>query len=397
MGEITNINKSNENEIIELTGTMLSDVHKNIDSNNTLRIPIAELATLGSGVASLIPALNTVTQTTSIAMEGVYQLANAGIGDTLKVAKNGNFWGAFKTADGASKFAQLKPAGPMSATTTTVAPINSATMMMAVALFSIEKDLRSISEMERQILLFLENEKEAEVEADVETLSNIVTKYKLNWDNEHFVDSNHKMVLDIQRTARKNMNLYQKEVSEMLKDKQFLVVNNKVNSKLIELKKKFKYYRLSLYTFSLASFLEIMLSGNFKEEYIIGIKTDIESKSLAYREIFEQCSIQLEKMGKSALEVNVVKGLGNVESVAGKAIGKIPSLNKGIIDEFLQDKGDNLKSNALGMENNAVRSFAILGNPGTGVFLDKMGDMVEIFNHTSQICFDKNEIYLLEE
>ena len=71
--------------------------------------------------------------------------------------------------------------------------------------------------MERQILSFLEVEKESEIEADMETLSAIITKYKFNWDNEHYIASNHKLVLDIERTARKHMNSYQKEVAEFLR------------------------------------------------------------------------------------------------------------------------------------------------------------------------------------
>lgn len=402
MGEIVNINNSSEvevvrteNDLIELTEGMLLDARATINSRKTLSVPIAELSTLGAGVSSLIPALNTVTQTTTFATEGLYQLANAGVGDVLKVAKNGNFWGAFKTTDGASKFAQLQAAGPLSATTSTVAAINPATMMMAIALFSIEKELGNIAEMGRQILSFLEIEKESEIEADVETLMNIVAKYKLNWDNEHFVASNHKLVLDIQRTARKNMNAYQKKVNEVLKAKQFIVAQNKVNTTLSDLEKKFKYYRLSLYTFSLASLMEIMLSGNFKEEYISGIKDEIRVMSQTYRELFGECSVRLEKMGNSALEANVVKGLGTAGEAIGKFIGNIPLVKEGAVDEFLQDKGAHLKSNAIAMKKEAVGAFAAIGNPGTGMFVEKMQDMVQIYNHTSQICFDKEKIYLV--
>ena len=55
---------------------------------------------------------------------------------------------------------------------------NPATMMMAVALFSIENQLDHIAEMEKQIISFLQIEKEAEMEADVITLSEIINKYK---------------------------------------------------------------------------------------------------------------------------------------------------------------------------------------------------------------------------
>lgn len=404
MGEIINLNSaseiasvSGEDALLEITQGILVDARTTLDSKKSLSVPIAELATLGAGVSSLIPALNTITQTSTIAMDGLYTLANAGVGDVLKVAKNGNFWGAFKTADGASKFAQLQATGPISATTQTVAAINPATMMMAVALFSIEQELEKIEEMQKQIISFLEIEKESEIEADVETLMGIVRKYKMNWDNEHYVASNHKMVLDIQRTARKNMLGYQKKITEIIGKKQLIVAQANVKQAFTDLEKKFKYYRLSLYTFSLSSLMEIMLSGNFKESYIEGIKDEIREMTETYRSLFDKSSHYLEKIGGSALEANVLKGVGTAGKAVGKFIGSIPLIKEGPVDEFLQESGAQIKKNAIGMEKEAVHSFASISNPGTRVFMDKMEDMIQIYNHTEQICFDDKRIYLVAD
>lgn len=103
--EITPSEEINESALMEITDGLLFDARANIVEQKSLSVPISQLATLGAGVSSLIPALRTVTQTATINTTGLYQLANAAVGDTLKVASNGNFWGAFKTADGASKFA----------------------------------------------------------------------------------------------------------------------------------------------------------------------------------------------------------------------------------------------------------------------------------------------------
>lgn len=323
----------NECVLMEIGEGLLFDARTNIAEQKSLSVPIAQLATLGAGVSSLLPALRTVTQTTTINTSGLYQLANAAVGDTLKVAKNGNFWGAFKTVDGTSKFAQLQSAGPLTATTQTVAAINPATMMMAVALFSIEQKLGEIEKMQKQIISFLEIEKESEIEADIETLSSIISKYKLNWDNGYFITSNHKLVLDIQRTARKNMNGYQKKVAEVLNSKKLIVVQKQVHSTLKDLQKKFKYYRLSLYIFSMASMLEIMLSGNFKEEYITGIKEEIEKLSSVYRDLFGQCSVYLEKISGVSVEANMLKGIGTASKAVGQLIGSIPFVKEGQVDE----------------------------------------------------------------
>ena len=394
--EITPSEKINESALIKITDDLLFDARANIVEQQSLSVPIAQLATLGAGVSSLLPALRTVTQTTTINTTGLYRLANAAVGDTLKeVSGSSNFWGAFKTADGASKFVQLQSADPLTATTQSVAAINPATMMMAVALFSIEQKLGEIEKMQKQIISFLETEKESEIEADVETLSNIISKYKLNWDNEHFVASNHKLVLDIQRTARKNMNGYQKKVAEVINSKKLVVVQNQVNSTLKDLQKKFKYYRLSLYIFSMASMMEIMLSGNFKEEYITGIKEEIEKLSSVYRDLFGKCSIYLEKISGDSVEANVLKGIGIASKAVGKFIGSIPLVKEGQVDEFLQDSGKHIKSNAEEIEMSAITAFVEISNPETRVFIDRMEDMIRIYNHTERICFDDKKIYLI--
>ena len=407
MGEVIKFNSSspiedNNNELIEstevlaaVTETTLSDLHTELANKSVMSMPIAQLATLGAGVSSLLPALRTVAQTTTFNVDGLYKLANAGVGDALKVAKNGNFWGAFKTAEGASKLAQLQEAGPLTATNTSVTAINPATMMMAVALFSIEQQLGNIAEMEKQILSFLEIEKESKIEADVRTLSGIITNYKHNWDNSLFVASNHKMVLDIQRSARATMLSYQAIVSDEIKSKQLIVAQKKVNTTLEDFLKKFKYYRLSLFTYSMASLIEVMLSGNFKEEYIEGIGAELKKLSYDYRMLFSDCSVYLEKLAGVAFDKNVVKGIGAAGKALGKAIGNIPVIKNGPVDEFLQDKGAKLQKNAESMETDAVRSFAALGDPGTQVFISRLDDMVRIYNHTAEICFDEKQIYLI--
>lgn len=381
--------------LVKLSEDLLADARTTVDCSNAISIPIAEFASLGAGVSSLIPELNTITQTTTFATDGLYRIANATAGDVLKIAKNGNAWGAMKTAAGKSKLVQLADAGAITGTTETVAAFNPATLMMAAALYSIEKQLKDIAETQRQILSFLEIENESQIGADVESLTEIITNYKNNWDNDLFITNNHNLVLTIKNRARKNMNAYKTKVVDVISSKQLLVVQNKADATLADLEKKFKYYRLSLYSFSLASLLEIMLSGNFKEENVTNKRNEIQSLSAAYREHFDRASRYLEKLGYSGVEKNVVMGIGTAGKTVGKLIGNIPVIKEGPVDEFLQDKGARLQRNACKMEKKAVREFASVSNPGTGVFVQKMDDVIQIYNHTSQIRVDKDNVYLI--
>mgnify|MGYP001455627083 FL=1 len=392
-GGIAPIDESKD--LMEITEGLLLDTKSSIENKKTMSVPIAELSALGAGVASLVPAFNTVTTTTTLATDGLFTIANKVAGDTLKMAKNGNAWGAMKTATGGSKMVQLAEAGPLTATSQAVSAINPTTMMMAVALYSIEKQLGEIAETQKQILSFLEIKDEAGIEGDLETLSELINNYKHNWDNEIYVQNSHKMVMDIKRTARSNMLASQKRVAELVASKKLVVGQGQVKSTLSEMEKRFKYYQLALYTYSLASMMEIMLGGNYKEEYITGIKDEIIKLSGNYRELFEKSSLYLEKLGRSAVEANVLKGIGTAGKAVGKFIGSIPLVKEGPVDEFLQDGGANLKKNAIGMEKQAVHQFAALSNSGTHIFVNKMEDMIQIYNHTERICFDDKQIYLV--
>ena len=384
--------------ITEMTDALLSDARKlSLQTKKTISVPLSQISTLGAGVSSLLPAFKQVTQGAATHSQTLYQLANADVGDTLKMAKNGNFWGAFKTADGGSKFAQLKAVDPVSNTSNVVMQANPATMMMAVALFSIEKELGNIEAMQKQILSFLEIEKESQIEGDVVTLTDITTKYKYSWDNAQFVSSNHKLACDIQRSARTHMISYQKQVTEALKEKQFIVIGSRVNSTLAEMLKKFKYYRLSLYTYSLSYLVEIILSGNFKEENIQASVNEIRKVTDEYRSLFGECSAYLEKMSNGSVQAGFLKGAGAASNAMGKLIGNIPKVKDKQANGFLIKQGEKLKDNAQKVSLDVIESFAEVNNPNTGGLLRNLEDMNQIYNKTTGICFDEENLYLVVE
>lgn len=389
--EVPDFNSSQN--IVAITEDLLTEVRSEISSNKTISVPITELATLGAGVSSLLPVLRTVTQSTHIGLPGgFYRLLNdAGTG--LKQSKNNFFWGFTKE----SKLGKFEKVNSTQSTTNTIMPINPATMMMAVALVSIEKRLNDIAKMQEQILSFLEAEKESEIEADVETLVDVINKYKYNWDNEQFINSNHKLIGDIQRTAKKNMISYQKAVSSIINSNQLIVAQSAVKTHLNNLLKKFKYYRLSLYSYSLASFIEIILSKSFEEDYINEIKKLIEKHNFTYLEIYAQSSVYLEKLTNSSIETNVMKGLGDASKVIGGFLGGVPLIKDTQVDKFLKESGDNLKDNANKIETNTVEKFTEVKNPNVTLFIDRMNDLIQIFNHTEKIYFDQDQIYLVSE
>lgn len=408
MGEFIQFNNAgNETgegqEIMELEAladSEILDIATAINSDKVVRVPIAELFTLGAGVSSLIPAFNSVTQEINIDTKGknIWSIANLEAGDKLSKAKKypEKYWAFVKNADkGKSEHALLEEVTSLSGTSQTVAAINPSTILMAAALYSIEKDLSQIAETQKKILDFLELERESETKANVAALQDIVTNYKYRWDNAQQVASNHNQIAFIQKQARKDMNMYVEEITGMIATKKLRLDQAHRTSLLPDLMKKFKFYRLSLYTFALASMMEIMLSGNYKEQYIATVESEVESLSRDYRELFEKASLYLEKLGNDNIGANLVKGAGAAAKVAGKVIGNIPLVKEGSVDEFLQDRGESMEENANVMKRQSVGEFSAMRSPGTEVLQEKMRSLRLIYNHTSQICCDEECIYLL--
>ena len=62
--------KEKAQDLTSVADDILSDARDNISQLNKLSMPISQLSTLGAGVASMLPAFRTVTQTTSVNTAG---------------------------------------------------------------------------------------------------------------------------------------------------------------------------------------------------------------------------------------------------------------------------------------------------------------------------------------
>ena len=274
-------------------------------------------------------------------------------------------------------------------------PFDPSMIMVSVAIASIDHKLNKIEKTGKDIISFLEMDKEASIEADCETLIFIMNRYKANWDNQLFIETNHKIVSDIQRSARQNIDFYQKEITRFLNNNSIVLSQMKLDGIYKKVLKLFKYYRLCLYQFSLGSFEELVLAGSFKSESIEYAVKEIIELSRKYREVYSNCSLFLEKKSKGSIESNVLKGVSAVTDTFEKFISDIPVVN--MVDPYLQDTGKQLKDNVKSFENAFVSEFANVSNPEVSLIIEEMKEIDMIFSHTNKIAFDKENVYLFND
>lgn len=379
-------NKGNYS-LVEMNNYMLSDVRKESLSNNTYSLSLSKLSEISPITVSTANNIKTIMEQNPKTSGNLYRITNLGKNDSLKAMRDGKtFWGSIKKSDGSSTMAKLKEVNPNN-----VMALDPTVMMMSVALAGIEQELGEIKELSKQIFSFLEHEKESEIESDLEILNRSISDFRFNLEDEKYLINNHKQVMDIKRTANKNMLFYKKEIKDDLSKDKLFTTNNSMNSIIEDIQKKFRYYRLSLYIYSFSTFMEILLLGNYKNDYLLSKKEELDELDNEYSEVFNNALEYVKKNANKSLEGNVLSGLGS----AGKAIGNLAEKVKiKNVDNWLNEKGDNLKQSGQNIKDDFATKFDDMKESNSRPFINQIEKVDCIYNKTKEIYFDKENIYL---
>ena len=303
--------KQDNLSLVEYSNYMLSDVRKEDLSNGIIAVALDKIKDTPS-LSSLADNIITISQGKN-KNNKLYKVTNLEKNDSLKALKDGEtYWGAIKKSDNSSKMAKLKEV-----------KIDPTTMMMATALAGIEAELVEIKEISKKILSFLENEKESKIESNVEVLNRAINDFKFNLKDEKYLINNHKQVMEIRKESNENINFYKKQIKELISKNSFINIDNSMNTKLSELENKFKYYRLSLFTYSFSTLIEILLLGNYQSEYLLSKKDELDSLDKEYELIYKSAEEYIRKNANKSLEGNLLSGLGSAGKVASNLAEKV--------------------------------------------------------------------------
>lgn len=373
--------------LVEMNNYMLSDVRKESLSNNIYSLSLSKLSEISPITVSTANNIKTIMEQNPKTSGNLYRITNLGKNDSLKAMRDGKtFWGSIKKSDGSSTMAKLKEVNPNN-----VMALDPTVMMMSVALAGIEQELGEIKELSKQIFSFLEHEKESEIESDLEILNRSISDFRFNLEDEKYLINNHKQVMDIKRTANKNMLFYKKEIKDDLSKDKLFTTNNSMNSIIEDIQKKFRYYRLSLYIYSFSTFMEILLLGNYKNDYLLNKKKELDELDNEYSVVFNNALEYVKKNANKSLEGNVLSGLGSAGKAIGNLVEKVKIKN---VDNWLNEKGDNLKQTGQSIKDDFATKFDDMKESNSRPFINQIEKVDCIYNKTKEIYFDKENIYL---
>ena len=368
---------SNQNKRIELATSnikkglqvtqILVDAYEDLNSIDALHFSFKDIKNLGDAVNTIMPAIEAIYDETRTKGTGLRKLV-VFVDGKIENTKFG------KTIDSIAlinnEFLQLSDGKLVAAPNPTI-------LLLAAILITVKQETTKIINACDKILTFLNNDKESRVEGDLNVLNNIVNEYKYNWDNKEYRTSHHKLVLDIKRSAEQNIIFYQKQINVLIQNDKKALVAKTLKEKQLELENNFNYYQLTIYVYSFAQFLEVLLLGNFNKDYLSQVREKLLLNSNEYKELFDETLDHLKSTANSSTESKALKGLGGL-------------LLKTKEESWLNKKGKEINDAAIRQN---LDSFIILQEDKTSVFIKNIEQAEMLFNECNNIYFDKNGIY----
>ena len=374
-----------------------------VRNESDVMLPVKTLAEYGGAAASAMPALQEIMRTAKT-LKGAGAGAGEngqlfkcvfpnGVSGTLAQAKDGS--GALGTIldnSGIAGQARWIPVAGL-AGGAGVAAIAPAVIFVAAMAVQMNKKLDHLQKTADEILGFLELDKQAHMKADLKILSEIMSNYKLNWNNESFVHAKLVQVGDIKHAALANIDFYKARARSKAESKELIHFNfapNKVN----DVQNLFASYRSAVYLYSYASFAETMLMGDYRRATVKKVVKSLEDCELRYQEFYNTCHGMLCDSAKSALDHLAVQGVANAAGFLGGVIGSIPVVRQGPVDEALEGASDFLKGASKDAVNKMLGDFRQNEITDANVFSDNVRLIDSYFNKPVALITDGEQILI---
>lgn len=371
---------------------MSTDIEINLD--NAVKVPFGQITALGTAFASVPEFFRTAT--TQVGGQGgemLFRCIMPSGATGLKGAGDGLSYGFATMSEGGSKLAKFAPAS--GATATSVIPYDPTAAMMGLALAQINAKLDTIQETQQEMFDYLRQSEKAEQRANLSTLAGILNDYKFNWDNEKYKTNQHAKVLDIKQSAEKSIVHLRAQISSKSQKKKLLDNRAAVSKRTDEVVDLLEEYRLAVFLYSFASFLEAMLLENFDADYLASFARAIDKRALDYRELYTDTYNAIEQSAGSSLDATLLKGVSFVGKGLGKAIQGTRIGDATPIDEALLNAGENVGDFNSETTSKVAQKLIAAKEPGVAPFAESIRTVNRLYNEPTQLLADSENLYLL--
>ena len=350
--------------------------------SNAIKISLSNLTALGVAFQPLTTAIQTAVHGSG--GSGIYFVKTMGK-QMFNANGSSEFIGSLKSATGAVGGGQARM---------TALACDPTMLFMAAALMNIEKKLDLIQQTQEEILEFLEERERATLQGNLNTLGDVMSNFKYNWDNEKYKTNKHILVQQIKKESETSIILYRDQIAKKLKKRSLIHSDQEVKAVLNKLQAQFKDYQLALYLYSYSTFLEVLLLGNFGKGYLNSVEHRIAEYSFQYRELYTDCYNLMESYSKSSIQVGMLNGLATASKFMGNAIAKVPVISKSQLDENLIEASGKLGLHGEKRATGALERFISTRSNVTQPFIENIRVVNALYNKPVAYLIDGENIYV---
>ena len=359
------------------------------------KIPFNEIAMFGGMAASFLPMFRTVTQDFSIGCEGLYRMSfpEGVVGELAKFKDGSGYLGTIMN-NGFAGQARWNPVENLQGVSTAVMAVDPLMLVMAGVIASVDKKMDAIQETNKEILDFLEIDKESQLKANVQVLTDVMNNFKYNWDNEKYKSSRYNQVIGIEKEAKKDINFYRTNVMKLMTKVKSSHSGHDIEMKAKKIQAGLKNYQLALYISSFAKYLSVLLLENFERDYLNSIVAELQEMSYQYRLFYSECYETIETASQGSIGKYVLVGLAGASHLAGKTIEKIPVIRKGPVDEALIAAGNKLSDVKEDVVSKPTNQIMERKQEVVSEFIDSINKVNRLYNKPMIVQFSDENLYL---
>lgn len=358
-----------------------------------VKFPKAELSALGMIGSMFIKQTGTVI--TTLNMDGIYyvtlpkglHLANFKDGSGISAM-------AYDKGNHLKAQARLHKLGGITAEQTYTAPLDPAIACMALMLLCIDKKLDTIQETQKDILSVIKTKEHGDIKGNIQYLYDILVNLKNHYSDEQYKKEYRLKAQDIIQDSYKYIETYKERLKDGISKNKGLHTTIQANKEITSLVEDFAYYRLTIFMFAYAHYVELLLGNNIDENLVQSELQRLNNLSVDYRKMYTDLYNYLDALNHTSLDKKAIDVLGNASQGLGHMIHKVPLLEKGPVDEALVSLGKNVKEqakNSLVDSLEYLRNYKQLNVDGFVKQYEKLGYM---YSGEANLLFDKNNVYI---
>lgn len=385
--EVVSSDESRELSISKDVNEYLRAIQSEYSGGVVAKIPFTEVSALGSAFSSLGQVFQ------ASASEPLYRCVFPhGVTGALAQAKDGTgALGTILKADGGLAQARWVEAGQAAVA------INPTTVLMSVAILGIAKQVNDIKQSQQEIISILERDKKNQLLADYDILSDYMENYRFYWNNRETVTVNLNQVKNIKRNADKDIRSYRDQLEDLISPKRQMFEKLSSSMKIGKILDRFVHYKLALHVMAFATYLEVMLSRNFQAEYLDKVIAELREFAFQYRTLYTECYDKIEGLKKEGIEAQVTGGLAWLSKSVGNAIGSIPVIKNGQVDEFLIAAGESIDAADRKRLEDTLGFFIKHKSSDLIPVAEHLDAINQMANEKTEVVMSDNVIYVLSD